>query len=83
MVDTLKLPLEEVKDSQYKLLDTLQSVTPTQVALPNNEELMDPAKAVWQISGTILATCKWTDKKYCYQRTQDFCFAILQLIPMC
>lgn len=64
VTDTIQIPLEEVKDSHHKLLDILQSVTPTQIVLPINEVLLDPAKTVWQTPATVLPTCKLAYKKY-------------------
>lgn len=40
---TLQIPLEEVTESQRKLLDILHSVTPSRVALPINESLPKPS----------------------------------------
>lgn len=64
IADSLQISLEEVTESQHKLLDILQTSTSSKIALPINEALMDPVKAVQQTPATIPPTCKRTDKKY-------------------
>lgn len=64
MADSLAIPLEEVAESQHKLLDILQTSTSFKIALSINEGLMDPAKTIWQTRATILPTYKRVDKKY-------------------
>lgn len=47
IADTLQIPLEEVQDLTYKLLEILHSASPSKVALPMNEVILDLAKDIW------------------------------------
>ncbi|EMP39331.1 hypothetical protein UY3_03443 [Chelonia mydas] len=62
IADSLTIPLEEVVESQHKLLDILQTSASSKIALPVNEALMDPANAIWQTPATIPPSCKRADE---------------------
>lgn len=53
VADILQILLEEVKDPQNKLPDTLQLATPSRVNLPVNEAFLDLTKVVWQMPAII------------------------------
>lgn len=76
--------MEEVKDQQHRLLDISQSATPSSVALPINEALLNLAKMIWQMSATITPMCeRVSDKKYYVPlRTLTFYFPIPHLISL-
>lgn len=76
IADTPQISLKEVKDLQHRLLDILQSATPSRLTLPISEALLDLSKMVWQTPATILPTCKRVDKK-CYvpPKNLDFLFS--------
>lgn len=62
--DSLQIPLEDIRASQYKPLNILQWTSSARIALPINEALLDPAKTIWRTTATILHTCKSANKKY-------------------
>ncbi|EMP38512.1 hypothetical protein UY3_04297 [Chelonia mydas] len=64
VADSLQIPLEEVGESQHTLLDILQWSPSSQVALPINKALLDPAKSIWQTPTMIPSIYKWADEKY-------------------
>ncbi|EMP31279.1 hypothetical protein UY3_11599 [Chelonia mydas] len=75
VANSLKILLEEVKESQHKLLDILHTSTSAHIALPINKALFDPAKPIWQPPITILLTYKRADKKYVPSKDMDFLFS--------
>lgn len=64
MVDTLKIPLKEVKDTHHQLFDIPHSSSSSKIALLINETILDPARTIWQILVIVGLTCKQADKKY-------------------
>lgn len=62
VVDTLQIPMEEVRDQQQRLFDILQSATSFRVVLPINEALLDLAKMERQTPATIPPMCRRVDK---------------------
>lgn len=58
VADTSQISLKELKDTHHKLLDILHSSSPSRIALPINQALLDPAKLVWQTLALVLPTCK-------------------------
>lgn len=48
MVVALQISLEEIQDPQHKLLDILQAFGSSQIVLPVNEAILEPARAVWR-----------------------------------
>lgn len=72
----LEIPLEEVPQSQHKLLNILQASSTSKIALPINDVLMEPAKNIWQTMTTIPPTRKRSDKKYYVpSKAMDFLFS--------
>lgn len=63
VADSLQIPLEEVKESQHKLLDILHSVTSARVALPINKALVEPENTIWQTFARVTRTCKGDNLK--------------------
>lgn len=80
IVDSLQIPLQEVRQQQHKLLDILQVSTYAKITLPINEALLDPAKVIWQTPASITPTCKQVDKKY-YVPTKDMEFLFSHPTP--
>lgn len=75
VTDGLEIPLEQVLEEQYKLLDIQQTLT-SKIALPINDALMKPATIVWQTLAIILPICKRDDKKYYVpSKGMDFLFS--------
>lgn len=75
VADSLEIPLEEVKESQHKLLDILQSSS-AKIALPIKKALSGPVKTIWQTQVTISPMCKRADKKYYVpSKYRDFLFS--------
>lgn len=64
IADSLQIPLEEVKESQRKLLVILHTSSSVRITLPINKALLDPAKIIWYPPTTIPPICKRVDKKY-------------------
>ncbi|CAM2097986.1 unnamed protein product [Caretta caretta] len=60
------IPLEEVQETQHKLLRILQLSAPSKIALPTNEELLEPDDALWQTPASLLPTCRKAKRKYCF-----------------
>lgn len=58
IADLLHIPLEEVQESQHKLLDILHMTSSSQVALLVNYSLLYPDKKTGQIPATAPHTCK-------------------------
>lgn len=63
IADSLQIPLEEVKESQHKLLNNLHMSSSACIAVPIKEALVDPAKTILQTPTPILSTWKRADKK--------------------
>lgn len=64
VADSRQRPLEEVKESQHKLLAILHLVSPCRDTLPINEPLLEPAKIIWQNPVIVTPMCQRVDKKY-------------------
>lgn len=62
VVDSLPIPVEEVKELHHKVLDILHTSSSAHFALPIHEALLDPAKVLWQTLATIPPTYKRVDK---------------------
>lgn len=75
VVDSLQMPLEEVRESQHKLVDIFQTASSVHLALPIKRALRDPAKTILQTLTTESCTCKRVDKK-CYFLAQSLCIFI-------
>lgn len=71
VAEALHIPLQEVSESCHKLVDILHSSTSSRVALPINEDLLDPADTIWQTPTSVLP--KRADKKYVPERTWISC----------
>lgn len=55
------IPLEEIQDSQHKLLDILHASRPSRIVLSINEAILEPARA---IRATSCPTLKGVYKHY-------------------
>lgn len=64
VAEKLQFPLEEVQDSQHKLLDILQRKESSQIALPVNEAILEPARTEWHIPVRCAPTPKRMEKRY-------------------
>lgn len=80
IANLLQILWDKVQELQHKPLDILHTTASDQVALPVNETLLNPAKIVWQISGTASPTCKRADKMY-YIPAQNSEFLFLHPSP--
>lgn len=59
---SLDIPLQEMAESQHKLLDTLQMSTSSKISLPINNARVDLAKIIWQTPTVVPPTCKQAEK---------------------
>lgn len=82
VVAGLEVPLEEVSETQPKLLEILQTSFTSKLALPINDALMEPAKNMWKTLATILPTGKRTDTKY-YIPSMGMDFLFSNPLPNC
>lgn len=78
IADSLQIPLEEVKEPNYQLLDILYTASSGHFALPVNDALLDSTKVIRDTLTTILPTCKRGDKKY-YVPSKDSIFIFSSL----
>lgn len=53
-----------VKETTHSLLDILSAASPSRMALPLNEAIIDPVKARWQTPASLPPTAKRTECKY-------------------
>ncbi|EMP24347.1 hypothetical protein UY3_18585 [Chelonia mydas] len=67
------IPLEDVRETQHRLLKILQPSVPSKIALPINEALLEPADTLWQTPASIPPTCKRAERKY-YVLAEDIDF---------
>lgn len=65
VADTLRIPLEEVQDSQHQLLDILYALVPARVALLIDDAILQQAHTVWHTLATCASTPKEAEKWYC------------------
>ncbi|EMP36978.1 Integrin alpha-8 [Chelonia mydas] len=74
------IPLEEVQETQHKLLRILQPSAPSKIALPINEALLEPADTLWQTPASLLPTCRKAERKYyAPAKDADFLFSHPQM----
>ncbi|KAH1169347.1 hypothetical protein KIL84_013937 [Mauremys mutica] len=64
MATTLGIQAEFLQENMHKLLDSLQSSTLGRVVLPINEDLLEPAKALWNTPALLPSTAKLLEKQY-------------------
>lgn len=72
IVDSLQIPLEEVREQKHKLLDILHTSILTKIALLINEGLLNPAKVNWQTPASIPSTCKRVDMEFLFPPYSKF-----------
>lgn len=65
------LEAEELKESSYSLIDFLAAAAQPKVALPINESVMGPVRALWQSPSSLSPTLKMAEKKY-YVPAKDY-----------
>ncbi|EMP37006.1 Armadillo repeat-containing protein 3 [Chelonia mydas] len=58
------IPLEEVQETQHRLLKILQPSAPSKIVLSVNEALLELADTLWQTPASIPPTCKKAERKY-------------------
>lgn len=75
VADSLQIPLEEVREPQRKLLDILHSVTPSRIALPITEALLELPRTIWQTLATVILTCKRSHEKYIPSKDSQFLYS--------
>lgn len=60
----LQIPLEEIQDTQHKLLDVLHTLGPARIAQLINNAFLEPDTKAWHSSATCTATPKGSEKRY-------------------
>lgn len=68
-----RIPIQIVQKKQHKFLNRLYSGTQGMPAMPGNDSLLEPAKAVWHQPTTAMVISKETDRNYLENGFGYFC----------
>lgn len=77
VLESLQIPLEEVQEAPHKLLDILHSSGPSSMALPINESILEPTKA---LSVTIPQISMQAEKR-CFRPVEGVAYLISNSPP--
>lgn len=61
---TLKLPTEDVRESQSEFLDILQQTGHTRLVLPIHKAILQPAQVIWHTPAFCAPTLKCAECRY-------------------
>lgn len=70
---TKRIPIQIVQKKQHKFLNMLYSGTQGIPAMPENDSLLEPAKAIWHQPTTAMAISKETERNYLENGFGYFC----------
>lgn len=68
-----RIPIQIVEKKQHKFFNMLYSGTQGKLAMPENDGLLEPAKATWHQLITAMAISKETDRNYLENGFGYFC----------
>lgn len=64
LASNLGLEVEELRETSHSLIDILVVASSTKIALPINETVMGPVRALWQTLSSLASRAKRAEKKY-------------------